>query len=319
MSVTQDTSTAITNVNKFIDAFNQLEDSIDTATAYNASTSTASVLTGDSAVSGLGDQLREMVANPAAGTSGQYTTLASIGISTGSFGAAIGTTNHLQLDSAKFTAALQSNPTAVMAVLAGSAGATLNPDGYGNPTSGNWISSLNGSPPQGSQYGTYKVTVDSSGNMTSVFTPFGGGALPATTGTITANGSNSTLIAGLTIKAGALPAAGATKTDVISYGQPGLLGRLNDFLNNTLGTNGLFQAETNETQQETTDLNDQINNMNDMLALQQQTMQEQFTAMEAALAQLQTQGGTLIASLSGLSAVGSAATNAATSTKSSSS
>src|ERR1051326_1105312 len=266
MSVTQDTSTAITNVNSFITAFNQLEDTIDTATAYNASTSTASVLTGDSTIQGLGDQLRELVANPAAGTSGQYTNLASIGISTGAFGSAIGTTNHLQLDSAKFTAALQSNPTAVMAVLAGSAGPTLDADGYGNATSGSWISSLNGSPPSGSQYGSYKVTVDSSGNLSSVFTPFGGGALPATTRTIAANGTNSTLIAGLSITAGALPAAGMTRTDTITYDQPGLLGRLNDYLNNVLGSNGLFASESSSTQQQTTDLNDQINNMNDMLA-----------------------------------------------------
>jgi len=152
-----------------------------------------------------------------------------------------------------------------------------------------------------------------------VFTPSGGGPLAPTTGTIAANGSNSTLISGLTINAGALPAAGTTRSDTVWFGQPGILGRLNDFLNTTLGSNGIFQSESNNATSEIQDLNSQINNMNDQLTLQQQSLQQQFTAMEAALAQLQGQGASMLASLgSGAGAatapVSSATSSGATST-----
>jgi flagellar hook-associated protein 2 len=317
LSVTQNTQTAINNATAFVNAFNQVVDQIDAATAFDPSTNKSSPLTGDSSIQSLEDSLYAMVASPGAGATGTYTTLASIGISTGSFGAAIGTTNHLQLDTNKFTQALQNNPQAIVSLITGSETTTLNPDSSGSAQPGTWIQSISGKPPAGSMYGSYKVSVDSGGNVTSVFTPTGAAPLTPTAGSISANGSNSTIIPGVTITAGSLPPTGTTLTDTIWYGQNGILGQFNDFLNTALGPGGVFKTESDNTTTSEKDLNDQINNMNEMLALQQQTLQTQFTAMETALAQLQGQGASMLASLGAGAGASTAASTPAFSSASS--
>jgi flagellar capping protein FliD len=159
------------------------------------------------------------------------------------------------------------------------------------------------------QYGQYKLTVDSTGAITSVFTPQGGSALAAAAATLT-GGANTTLISGMTINAGALPPAGQTLTDTIWVGGSGVLGRLDAYLTSSLGTAGLFQGETDSTNAQVRDLTQRINDMNVQLAQQQQTLQHQFTAMETALAQLNSQGSSLLASM------GSASTSSSSSTSS---
>ena len=294
ISVAQDTTTAVNNVQTFVTAFNSLVDLIDQDTAYDPNKKQGSILTGDAGIQGLEGQLRTLLSSAAPGVSGQYTSLANLGISTGSFGAVIGTTNHLTVDTAKLTAALQNNPSAVTAVLGGNPTATMNPGSSGNATSGTWISSLSGTPT--GQYGQYKLTVDSTGAITSVFTPQGSAALGATAATLT-GGVNRTLIPGITINGGALPPAGQTRTDTIWVGGAGVLGRLDAYLTNSLGTAGVFQSETDTTNAEVQSLTQRISDMNVQLAQQQQTLQQQFTAMETALAQINSQGGSLLASM----------------------
>jgi flagellar hook-associated protein 2 len=294
IGVAQDTSTAVGNVQKFVSAFNSLVDLIDQDTAYDATKNQAGVLTGDPGIQALEGQLRTLVSSAAPGVGGQYTSLSNLGISTGAVGSAVGTTNHLTVDSGKLTAALQNNPSAVLSVFGGTATGTLNPDGSGNPTTGAWISSLAGTPT--GQFGTYKLSIDSTGAITSVFTPVGGTSLAAVSGTLT-GGANTSLIAGMTITSGALPPAGTTWTDTVSVGGSGVLGRLDAFLTSALGTQGVFQTESDSAQSEVQGLTNRINDMNVQLAQQQQTLQAQFTAMETALAQINAQGGSLMASM----------------------
>jgi flagellar hook-associated protein 2 len=297
VTVAQDTTTAVNNVQTFVTQFNQLVDLIDKDTAYDATNKTGAVLNGDSGVQALEGQLRMLVSSAAPGLGGQYTSLANLGISTGKVGAAVGTTNHLSLDTDKLTAALKDNPSAVMAVFGGNATSTLNPDGSGNPTAGSWISGITGTPT--SQYGRYKISVDSAGALTSIFTPAGQSTLGATNDTLV-GGLNSTLISGLTITSGALPPAGSTFTDTVWVGGSGVLGRLDDFLTGSLGSGGLFQSESDSSTAELADLTKRISNMNDVLDQQQQALQKKFTAMETALAQINSQGSSLASSLSGL-------------------
>ena len=299
LTVSQDTQSTVKNVQAFISSFNNLVDAIDKDTAYDATNKRASVLTGDSGVTDFANQLRGMLVNPVSGLAGQYTSLASIGISTGAFGSSVGSTNHLVLDESKLTAALQADPNSVVSVVAGSAAATLNPDARGSSGSGAWIAGIAGAP-LSSQHGQYRVTVDASGNVSSVFTPDGSSPLAAVTGTIAGNGTNSTLIPGLTITAGGLPTAG-TVTDTIRFGQTGILGALNDFITRQLGTGGVFDTEHTAATQQLKSLSSQITNTNAQLAQRQQTLQQQFTAMETALAQLNAQGSSLMAALGGTS------------------
>jgi len=311
LAVSQDTQTATNNVQAFVTQYNQLVDLIGKDTAYNSSTKSASILTGDASIRSLQNQLRSLVAGMAQGASGVYTTLASLGISTGAPGASVGSTTHLQLNTATLTTALQNNPNAVLGVFGGTNTGTLNPNGNGSGQPGNWISSATGTP-FGSMYGTYKLTVDSSGNVTNVLTPTGGSALPAITSTITAGGSTAALVPGVTITAGALPLAGTTRTDTFVVGQSGVLGKLNGYLSGVLGNGGIFASEQTNTASELKSLNTQIANMNKQLAAQQQSLQSQFTAMESALAQMQGQNSTLLAGL-GISPTTSSSTSSSSS------
>src|SRR5438270_815697 len=306
VSVAQDTTTAVNNVQTFATAFNSLVDLIDQDTAYDPTKKQASVLTGDPGIQGLERQLRTLVSSAAPGVAGQYTSLANLGISTGSFGAIVGTTSHLTVDTAKLTAALQNNPNAVTSVLGGGPTATVNPSSTGSSTAGTWINSMSGTPT--GQYGQYKLTVDSTGAITSVFTPQGGSALAAAAATLT-GGANTTLISGMTINAGALPPAGQTLTDTIWVGGSGVLGRLDAYLTSSLGTAGLFQGETDSTNAQVRDLTQRINDMNVQLAQQQQTLQHQFTAMETALAQINSQGSSLLASMGSATVSSSSSTS----------
>lgn len=306
LSVSQDTQSTIKNVQGFVASFNTLVDAVDKDTAYDAANKQASVLTGDSGITDFVSQLRGMLVNPVSGLAGQYTNLASIGISTGAFGSSVGSTNHLVLDESKLSAALQADPNSVVSVIAGSAAATLNPSASGASGSGTWMAGISGTP-LGSQHGQYRVTVDARGNVSSVFTPDGSSPLAATTGLIAASGTNSTLIPGLTITAGALPASGSA-TDTIRFGQSGILGALNDFLTRQLGTGGVFDTEHTAATQQLKSLSSQISTTNAQLTQRQQTLQQQFTAMETALAQLNAQGGSLMASLGGTSSSSGAGT-----------
>lgn len=308
LTTSQDTQTTINNVQAFVGQYNKLVDLIDKDTAYDSSTKSAGVLLGDSVVESLENQLKSLIASPAPGVGGQYTTLASIGVSTGAPGAAVGSTNHLQLDTTALTNALQNNPDAVLNVLGGTRTATLNPDGLGNSQAGAWISTAAGTP-FGTQYGTYRLSIDSSGNVTSVYTPTGAAAQSPQTATMAAGGTNSSLVPGMTLSAGSLPPAGSTFTDTLWVGQSGALGRLNDFLTGALGTTGLFATEHNNTTSQLSDLNGQINEANDRLTQEQQGLQNQFSAMEAALAQIQSQGSSLLSSLGVSSSSSSSSTS----------
>jgi flagellar hook-associated protein 2 len=302
IAVAQDTQTAVNNVQTFVNAFNTLVDAVDKDTAYDSTNKQGSVLTGDATIQNLESQLRSMVSSAAPGMTGQYNSLASLGISTGAIGSPVGTTSHLTVDTTKLTTALQNNPSAVYSVLSGNASATLNPDSSGNAQTGSWISSLSGAPTS-TLFGQYQLTVDSSGNISSVFTPTGQPAQKATTAILT-GGVNSTLIPGVTITAGALPVSG-TVSDTIAIGQNGVLGRLNSFLNGVLGVGGLFDTESQGATSQVQDLDSRISDTNAQLAQQQQILQQQFSAMETALAQIQSQNSSLLASLGSSSSGGS--------------
>jgi flagellar hook-associated protein 2 len=236
-----------------------------------------------------------MLTSAAPGLSGQYTSLASLGISTGAFGSAVGTTNHLTVDTTKLTTALQNNPSAVLAVMIGQPTATVNPGPNGTSQPGTWITSATGLPADPT-HGAYRISVNSSGQITSVFTPVGGSPLTPVTGTITANGTNSTVLSGMTFGIGALPTSG-TKTDTLSFGGSGILSSLGDFLTTQLGKGGVFDSEHTNAASDLTDLGDQIKAQNDLLAQRQQSLQQQFTAMETALAQLNSQGTGMLSGL----------------------
>jgi flagellar hook-associated protein 2 len=80
LSVSNDASGVQTAANRFVSAYNAVAQSLSGMTAYNASTKAAGPLQGDSAVTGIQNQLRNALIQ-AVGTAGSLKTLNDVGIS----------------------------------------------------------------------------------------------------------------------------------------------------------------------------------------------------------------------------------------------
>ena len=91
---------------KFVDAYNSLAGTIKSLSRYDVATESAGTLLGDAMLRNIESQVRKLVSTPVSGVNGNYTTLASLGITTQADG-------KLKLDTVRFNAALAANPGAV--------------------------------------------------------------------------------------------------------------------------------------------------------------------------------------------------------------
>ncbi|MEN5427676.1 flagellar filament capping protein FliD [Stenotrophomonas pennii] len=98
LTLTPDNSTLKTNLNAFISAYNSIQSTLKSSSAYNAETGTAATLTGDAMVRGLQQQLRSSL-------SANVNDMKTMGLTI----AADGT---LSLDAAKLDTAMAQNPEA---------------------------------------------------------------------------------------------------------------------------------------------------------------------------------------------------------------
>jgi flagellar hook-associated protein 2 len=300
ISATQNTTTAATNLGAFVTQFNSMVDLLDTSTRYDPITNKGAVLTGDSAVRGLATQLRSLVTQAGLVPAGSaYRTMGDIGISTGAYGSALGSTNHLILDTTKLAAALQNNPQAVSQVLSGLTGTTSSSVDIANP----WMATATGTPFGQVSAGSYKISFNPVGNkLTSVFTSSNGTIQPAITGTITAGGTNTTLIPGMSLVAlGTLPTSAGTDTVNYTVTGRGILQTVSSYINQARSASGIFSSEHNNATSSIASFSAQIARQNQLLAQRQTSLQAQFTAMEVALTKLQSQSSSLASSLSSLS------------------
>ena len=117
VAVDQSSGPATTAVSAFVKAYNDLQTTITNLTKYDATNKQASILTGDSTVRLVQSQLRSLVGGAVSGASGSLDTLSLAGITTQSDGT-------LQLDSAKFSAALAADPKAVEKLFAATGSTT---------------------------------------------------------------------------------------------------------------------------------------------------------------------------------------------------
>jgi flagellar hook-associated protein 2 len=104
-----------------VSAYNGLADKLDSLAA-NEPKKTRGVLAGDSDVRSLALNLRRRLMGDTAVT-GRYTSMTQIGLNTGAVGAAVGSTDRLQLDETRLKAALAEDPGAVANLLNNAAGA----------------------------------------------------------------------------------------------------------------------------------------------------------------------------------------------------
>jgi len=111
LSVAVDGAGIRDRANAFVTAYNQLATQIGKLRSYNPDTKTAGPMLGDSMLLNLESQLRNILTAPITGTTGAYTALSNIGITT----TATGT---LALDATKFDAAMAKDPAAVSRIFA---------------------------------------------------------------------------------------------------------------------------------------------------------------------------------------------------------
>ncbi|MCL4533648.1 MAG: flagellar filament capping protein FliD [Bacteroidetes bacterium] len=295
LTVGQDTSGAVAAVQDFVKQYNSAMSLIRDDIAYNANQKKGSILTGDVTVQGIENMLSVLVGGYGEGlSSSAVRSLSDIGITTGAVGSAVGSTTSLVLDTAKLTTALQSNPAAVADVFGAlTAMTSLVAGGTGS------IASISGNPSNHAS-GTYSIVSDGLGNLTVTFTPATGGSPTTRTGTITASGTNSTLIPGVTLTAKGTLVAG-TDTITTTVNSKGVGIKLADYLNSLCGTNGTFDQLQQSSTSDIDEMNKSIATLQDRLDAKQQSLYARFSALEVALAQLQSQSTSLNAQLLGLS------------------
>jgi flagellar hook-associated protein 2 len=99
LTIANDTSGTTARIKKFVEQYNALEAQIAALRSYEPETKRAGPLLGDAMLRGIETDLRAKLTHAVSGLSGNYQSLASVGITTQKDGT-------LSLDSAKLTAAL---------------------------------------------------------------------------------------------------------------------------------------------------------------------------------------------------------------------
>jgi flagellar hook-associated protein 2 len=118
LQVERDEAAIQKKAENFVAAFNAVAQQVKSLGRYDAATKTAGTLLGDSLLRGVDTQLRRMLSDPVAGTTGSHRTLTSLGIE-------LTATGTLQLDATKFRAALAADPDAVGRVFSSESGVAV--------------------------------------------------------------------------------------------------------------------------------------------------------------------------------------------------
>jgi flagellar hook-associated protein 2 len=106
LTVSKDSASAKSALDSFVKTYNDIAKQLRDATAYNASTKQASILTGDSGARSLQTALREMISYSRNSTGSNYSTLSDLGV-------ALQRDGSLVFNSSKFETAMASSTTNV--------------------------------------------------------------------------------------------------------------------------------------------------------------------------------------------------------------
>ena len=295
--VTQDSTSALAAVKAFVTEFNAVMTAIDAATKADGSKTgnKSGPLSGDSSLRVLKSTLRGIMTSSGVNVGGKLTTMSQIGLSFGAVGSALGTTNTLQLDETKFKDALTNDPGSVQSVLTAlKFSSTLAPGGTGS------IASITGTY-SGNAAGTYAITDDGLGNLTSVFTPTNGGAAISTSAVVQSAGTNSTLIPGMTLSINALLTAGS-HTISVSASSQSVVQRIKDFVDLQAGLGGVLQKRQDTYTAVTKSLADRKIQIQAHIDAEMSTLRKKFARMEQAQARAQGIQSSLTQTMNQLSA-----------------
>ena len=279
VTVAQDSSNAAAAVKAFVAEFNNVVAAIDKATKADGSktNNTSGPLSGDATLRQLKSDMRSMVTSMGVNINGSFTTLSQIGVSFGAVGSALGSTNTLQFDEAKFKQALSDDPAGTQALLSAlTLSANLQPGGTGS------ISGLTGTY-TGANAGTYTIVDDGLGVLTSTFTPSNGGPAVTTTANVSANGSTTILIPGMTVQVGPVLQAG-THTISVAASSQSVIQRLKQFSEVQAGAGGVLQKRQDAFQKISDDIAKRIDQVTERIEREMEVLRKKFAAMERAQA-----------------------------------
>lgn len=287
VTVSQDTSGASSAIQNFVTDFNSLYSALGDLTKSDKDN--PGPLSGDSAMIALQSTLRSIIGGIGTNVTSKFQSLASIGVSFGAVGTAVGQANTLVFDSSAFTKAMQDDPVSVQNLLSQlTLGANLNPGGTSS------VTGLSGTP-AGTKAGSYQIIDDGAGNLTSVFTPSDGSAQVTTTATVTANSTNTTLVPGVTLNIGALQ--GGSSTIAITKQSASVFQSLADFLNGQVGTNGTLSKRLDTFTTITKDIDDRKAKIQASIDAEMTLLRNKFIAMEQAQAAAQSASSALASAL----------------------
>ena len=278
VTIGQDLDGSKKSVKAFVDQFNAVFNAIDEATKINPDDLKESgELSGDSSLRTLKGQLRSLVTGPGSNVEGAYQNLNQIGIGFGAFGSAVGSTNQLQFDEGKFTAALQTDPQSVQNLLSVfTLSANLEAGGTGSVTgiSGNY---------SGTRAGTYSLTDPGDGTMIIDFVPSDGSTPTQSTITIAAGGTNNTAIPGITLQfAGTLQAGSHTITVSNTAASP--LARIQQVLDLQTAPGGVMEQRQASYDKVREDIEDRIADLEASVDKEMELLRRKFIAVEQAQA-----------------------------------
>jgi flagellar hook-associated protein 2 len=111
ITVTKDTASTQASISGMVKAYNELNKTVKTLTAYDATTKQAGILLGDSATRQIQTEIRSMLSSPLKDASGAYSNLSQIGLTFQVDGTMV-------LDSGKLKTAIESNFKDVAALFA---------------------------------------------------------------------------------------------------------------------------------------------------------------------------------------------------------
>lgn len=295
VEVIHNAQTAVSAAEAFIEAFNATSSLIDEATAF-VEDGDNGLLLGDGTLRRAEQQLRSIITGTAFGLTGNLRTLNDVGISFGSVGSAVGTTDQLVLDAGKLNAALADNPDAVAQLFATfKASASLDVGGTGS------LASVGGTPTAVTKAGSYSITSTVSGQLTVTFKPDDGSTSVTQTGAIAAGGTNTSLIPGVTLTAlGALVAG--TDTITIAATERGVGLALHSYVDSLTRAGGTFSGRDDEFQARIDSIDEQIERLEARSEAREQQLSRQFTALEITIGRLQSQQQALGAMVAQLNA-----------------
>ncbi len=298
INIGQQSNAASQALDGFVAEFNKALDLMDQLTAYNENGNNG-ILFGDGTVRRMQQELRSIATRPVPGLAGGLRTLSDIGVSFGAVGAAAGSANRLTFDATKFSDAMKSDPEAVAQLLTTfTASAALSGGGTGS------IASVTGTPTAATKAGRYTIASTSGGALQATFQPDDGSAPVVSTGNITAGGTNTTLIPGLTLTAHGTLVDGSDEV-VISASSQGFARTITQFVESLTRTGGLLDSRNEEMTNIVSDINKQIDRLEARVLAREEQLVKKFTAMELAISRMQSQQQALTqmqAQLGGLNA-----------------